>query len=878
MPELAQVHIIAVTADTFIDKSRPTQSFELLQHLQVGRYPDGNLSRTFLRFELPAHIANGQIWIASLVLYICKNVYPNLAKEFGVFSVEEDWEPDKVTWNNQPCSKEGIVSSIFIEDEQDCTVEWDITPLIKKAPKKSTWNLEVRSLNEYENNFVTFSSGNNNFSDKQPFLRLVSEKIPAALSEATVQAEDAAKQEYYSSFLKGPFSPESLEILNIINKHRYKAIIIYPELDDDEPHKRAQQLLKELALSGYLCFFCKPTKKDYHIAEIADHLFVLNKQEYLLPILRSQAVVVLCNSILQMSWANLLPHKFLWYDVVSTPSDDNVLEKKLLREANFVTYSANQLKQYLLVRSDAVCLPEEVSQKVASPVDAFEAVVTTMPRGWMIFGNVDARGKINVMTETFLNFEGKDFYSGGAERYLLDLAAICSDLNCTINIYQFGDFPWVRRFRNIDVISLARGSVTTGSKNLVQKFNRLFYEQVQERSILNIYSAFYQAYPLGATPNIGISHGVSWDSPFYKFQYLDQFFQFNSRYLLGAQICQQVVSVDTNTANWFQTIDYKLGQRIKVISNYVDLERFYPKVNFDQVRDKIIILYPRRLYEARGFYLVLEIVDNILAQYPNVEFHFVGKGFEIDTQHVLDKQNKWPGRIKWYSLPPEDMPKAYRSADISLIPTLYSEGTSLSCLEAMACGNAVIASRIGGLTDLIIDQFNGLRIEPNALALEQAIMYLLNDPATLGKFKRNARMVAEAFPKTHWTSEWTKLFKNKIQANINSTSTNTLFIKIYLHHMPDKNSKIGYLITALLSRGYLIYILVKNMQAHPELSFGRIQWVGWQDEEFATPNFTMADQEIIGDLNQKVQLILTESWLERFCGSPENILTELQLT
>ena len=54
---------------------------------------------------------------------------------------------------------------------------------------------------------------------------------------------------------------------------------------------------------------------------------------------------------------------------------------------------------------------------------------------------------------------------------------------------------------------------------------------------------------------------------------------------------------------------------------------------------------------------------------------------------------------------PDEMNKAYQNADITLIPSLYSEGTSLSCIEAMACGNAVIATRIGGLSDLIINDF-----------------------------------------------------------------------------------------------------------------------------------------------------------------------------
>ncbi len=882
MSEITQTHWIPGIVDTFIDKKMPDQAFEQTEYLQVGLTHWGNLYRTLLRFKLPANIADNQIWFASLVLYLYKNDYPNYAKEFGVFSVEGNWEPGNVTWNNQPHSKEGIISSIFIEDKQDCFVEWDISPLLKKLTHKSVWDLEIRSLNEHENSLISFFSRHCDLPDRQPVLRLVTEKLPPTLADGTFQTDYSAQQEYYQLFLQGPLSPESLEILSMMKHKKYQAIVVYTETKNGQPLARPHQFLKELTVRGYLGFICRPTDDDYKIEEIGNNLFSVNKPEFLLPIVRSQAVLMLCTDVAQTAWSDLLPHKFLWYDMMedwelSSQQDSFRVEKheSLVKESDLVTYSKHQFKKYIFDNPTALYLPDEKDQW-SSLLDQVEAVLKVQPKGWTLFSNIDARGKINVLTETFFNFAGNEFYSGGAERYLIDLAQICSDLGLIMNIYQHGDFPWLRRFRNIDIISLARGSLTTRSLNSAPQFNRLFYEQVQESSLLNIYSAFYQAYPLAATPNIGISHGVSWDNPFYSFQRIDQFFRYNKRFLLGAKNCEQIFSVDTNTANWFQTIDYEFGQKIKVISNYVDLERFYPTVN-DPVGDRIIILYPRRLYEARGFYLVLEILDNILDQFHHVEFHFVGKGFEHDTKHVIEKQNKWPGRVKWYSLPPEAMPTAYKSADISLIPTLYSEGTSLSCLEAMACGNAVIVSRIGGLSDLVINHFNGLRIEPNASALEQAIKYLLRNRDALTKFKRNARLVAETFSKTTWTKEWTAVIKQKIKSNIPPLTANPSLIKIYLTNMPDKNSKIGCLITTLLSHGYLVYLLVKNTTTLSQLSFGRIQWLNWQEEDFVAADFIIADQQGAKETEQGVQLTLTDAWLENFCLTPENSLSELAI-
>ena len=63
--------------------------------------------------------------------------------------------------------------------------------------------------------------------------------------------------------------------------------------------------------------------------------------------------------------------------------------------------------------------------------------------------------------------------------------------------------------------------------------------------------------------------------------------------------------------------------------------------------------------------------------------------------------------------PFNEMDKLYKEADISIIPTLHSEGTSFTCLESMASQLPIIASNVGGLGNLIIDGFNGILINPN---------------------------------------------------------------------------------------------------------------------------------------------------------------------
>ena len=103
------------------------------------------------------------------------------------------------------------------------------------------------------------------------------------------------------------------------------------------------------------------------------------------------------------------------------------------------------------------------------------------------------------------------------------------------------------------------------------------------------------------------------------------------------------------------------------------------------------------------------------------------------------------------------MPGVYQSADLVLIPTLYSEGTSLSCLEALASRRAVIATNVGGLPDLILNGFNGLLIEPDAQALLRAVCTLLDDPALRSKLAANGYAAAQAFDVRIWQQRWKEM-------------------------------------------------------------------------------------------------------------------------
>jgi len=85
------------------------------------------------------------------------------------------------------------------------------------------------------------------------------------------------------------------------------------------------------------------------------------------------------------------------------------------------------------------------------------------------------------------------------------------------------------------------------------------------------------------------------------------------------------------------------------------------------------------------------------------------------------------------------LPEVYRSATVCVVPSLW-EGFGYVAAEAMACGKAVVASRIGGLAEIVENGNSGVLVDPGKpVGLSEAIISLLNDPRRRAEISKSAR-------------------------------------------------------------------------------------------------------------------------------------------
>jgi glycosyltransferase involved in cell wall biosynthesis len=186
--------------------------------------------------------------------------------------------------------------------------------------------------------------------------------------------------------------------------------------------------------------------------------------------------------------------------------------------------------------------------------------------------------------------------------------------------------------------------------------------------------------------------------------------------------------------------------RVQIVPNPIDDDLFAPAEE-DRVASGSILVVGR-VERAKGQELLLEALPAIREVVPAAHIRFVGanggaaeplmaRARELGLSEAIAVEG---------ALPREQLPLAYRTASVCVVPSRF-EAFPYTCLEAMSCGRAVVAARVGGLPEVIRDQVDGVLVAPeDPSALAGAIRRLLLDGAECRRLGDAARArVLDAF-------------------------------------------------------------------------------------------------------------------------------------
>jgi glycosyltransferase involved in cell wall biosynthesis len=179
------------------------------------------------------------------------------------------------------------------------------------------------------------------------------------------------------------------------------------------------------------------------------------------------------------------------------------------------------------------------------------------------------------------------------------------------------------------------------------------------------------------------------------------------------------------------------------------------------------ILYTGRIDLTKGPLILLEAVDEVARRFPDVEFVIAGgrhNSISADTLDQALQRNQRQSHVKLLGhLPWQSLPALYQKASVFVMPSYY-ETFSISCAEAMAFGVPVVATRAGGLPEVVEDGITGILVpigDPGSLA--QAIVTLLGDPTRRMEMgSRGQQRVAERFTAQQVAEQTASLYRGLV--------------------------------------------------------------------------------------------------------------------
>jgi glycosyltransferase involved in cell wall biosynthesis len=216
----------------------------------------------------------------------------------------------------------------------------------------------------------------------------------------------------------------------------------------------------------------------------------------------------------------------------------------------------------------------------------------------------------------------------------------------------------------------------------------------------------------------------------------------------------------------------------KVIPVPVDYNRFTSQVNTKHIRNKlnipdnsIFLFAVGRFIALKGFEYLIKAHHILINEYKknNVFLRIAGQGYLKETYNKLIQNYKLDDYVKLIGyVPNTKIHEYYNEADIFVIPSITdkngeTEGFGVVSLEANACETPVIASKVGGILDVIEDGYNGFLVEQkNTEQMAEKINELVEDKELRREIGKNGRQkVTKEFNWDKVTSEIIKVY-NKL--------------------------------------------------------------------------------------------------------------------
>lgn len=199
----------------------------------------------------------------------------------------------------------------------------------------------------------------------------------------------------------------------------------------------------------------------------------------------------------------------------------------------------------------------------------------------------------------------------------------------------------------------------------------------------------------------------------------------------------------------------------------VDTELFQPPHGPRRKSDSVRVLYVGSLIPKKGLQDLIEALSD--PEFIGVRLSVIGDGYYAANLKSLSEATGMKDRIEWLGIrKPQEVANAMRGADILCLPS-HTEGTPNVVREAMASGLAVVATRVGGIPDLVQHGAAALLYDPGDInGLRACLRTLAANEDLRERLGKTGRELVVKSGST-WDStaaEFDKLFRLLIEKNV----------------------------------------------------------------------------------------------------------------
>lgn len=212
---------------------------------------------------------------------------------------------------------------------------------------------------------------------------------------------------------------------------------------------------------------------------------------------------------------------------------------------------------------------------------------------------------------------------------------------------------------------------------------------------------------------------------------------------LTARWCAAVVAVSKRVEEYLATQVGVPREKLVTVYNCVDLSRFgSAKQNGDprsDFRQACVVGSAARLNPEKDHDTLIQAIHLVRKRFPEVRLLLAGDGPERERLHARVQTFGLAGQVKFLGHV-EDIARFYPQLDL-YVQSSHVEGFPCSVLEALACRLPVIATRVGGTEEAVVDGECGLLVPPrDATALARALEWMIENPQKAREMGERGRL------------------------------------------------------------------------------------------------------------------------------------------